>query len=416
MGNKHGKSTINKKNMEKEVIQVKEINNQVKKDNQISEKKYQSEEINNSNKTKEIYKYNILFVGEEGIGTKTSLIKRIKEGKFIDNIEKDKVYKEKIIYEKDNKEIILYLIDTNAEKEKLSSKDQGDAREYIINEYYKNADCIIMGYDVTDKQSFEEIKSFWYNKIKENAKTNLIYLLGNKIDLKDNIEVNENEVKEFTDINQIKYFSISVKNDINIENLIDDIKINIENINNNINNGINEIIYGNPSKEKYKVILLGDSGVGAKTSFINVLVKGEFVPNVESTNGGSYSSKEINLRNGNKIVLDIWDTPGQEIYRSLNKFFIPNSDCVVLGYDITREESYEKINKYWYPLSKENSDINLFYLIGNKADLYDDERVSEQEAREYAKNNNMRFFLISCLKSTGIKEFLDDITDELIKL
>ena len=103
-----------------------------------------------------------------------------------------------------------------------------------------------MGYDVTNKRSFEEIKSFWHNKIKENAKTNLIYLLGNKIDLKDNIEVNENEVKEFTDINKIKYFSISVKNDINIQNLIDDIKINIENINNNVNNGINGIIYGNP--------------------------------------------------------------------------------------------------------------------------------------------------------------------------
>ena len=155
MGNKHGNNT----------------NNEVKKNNKIRGKKFQSEDKNNSNKTKEIYKYNILFVGEEGIGTKTSLIKRIKEGKFIDNIEKDKVYKEKIIYEKDNKEIILYLIDTNAEKEKLSPKDQGDARKYIINKYYKNANCIIMGYDVTNKQSFEEIKSFWYNKINENAKT-----------------------------------------------------------------------------------------------------------------------------------------------------------------------------------------------------------------------------------------------------
>ena len=68
-----------------------------------------------------------------------------------------------------------------------------------------------------------------------------------------------------------------------------------------------------------------------------------------------------------------------------------------------------------YPESKELSNANLFYLIGNKADLYDQEEVSEQEAREYAKNNNMRFFLISCKEKTGIKEFLDDITDELIK-
>ena len=86
-----------------------------------------------------------------------------------------------------------------------------------------------MGYDVTNKKSFEEIKSFLYNKIKEKNKTNLFYLLGNKIDLKDNIEVNENEVKEFTELNKIKYFPISVKENINIQNLINDIKLNIEN-------------------------------------------------------------------------------------------------------------------------------------------------------------------------------------------
>ena len=66
-----------------------------------------------------------------------------------------------------------------------------------------------MGYDVTNKQSFEQIKSFWYNKIKEKTKTNLIYLLGNKIDLKDSIDINENEIKEFTDANKIKHFLIS---------------------------------------------------------------------------------------------------------------------------------------------------------------------------------------------------------------
>ena len=91
-----------------------------------------------------------------------------------------------------------------------------------------------MGYDMTNKISFEEIKSFWFNKIKEKKKTNLIYLLGNKKDLRNKFEVKENEVFKFTYINRIKHFSISVKNNINIQNLIDDIKINIEN-----NNGIN---------------------------------------------------------------------------------------------------------------------------------------------------------------------------------
>jgi hypothetical protein len=114
-----------------------------------------------------IYEYNILFVGEAHIGTKTSLIKRIKTGKFFDNIEDDKIYRENITYERDNKKIILYLIDTDAKNGKNLKLDSN----YIINHYYDNADCIIMGYDITNKQSFEEIKSFWYNKIKEKNKT-----------------------------------------------------------------------------------------------------------------------------------------------------------------------------------------------------------------------------------------------------
>ena len=156
----------------------------------------------------------------------------------------------------------------------------------------------------------------------------------------------------------------------------------------------------------------GDPATGAKTSLINVLVKGEFDPSVSSTLNASYGTKTIVLKNGNKIISDIWDTAGQEKYM-MTKFYFINVECVILGYDITRKDTYENIKNYWYPESKELSNANLFYLIGNKADLYDQEEVSEQEAREYAKNNNMRFFLISCLNNTGIKEFVEDLAEEL---
>ena len=100
---------------------------------------------------------------------------------------------------------------------------------------------------------------------------------------------------------------------------------------------------------------------------------------------------------------------------NLTKFFYLNADCIVLGYDITRKESFENIKNYWYPTSKEISGACLFYLIGNKSDLFYSEEVPELEAREYAKNNNMRFFLTSCLENTGIKEFVEDLAEELEK-
>ena len=385
---------------------------------QIKEKEKEVGKEINIQRKKKIYKYNIVFIGEANTGTKTSLIKRIKEGKYTDISNEEPEISEKIIYEKDDKEILLYLIDSNnikKEKNNMSYKDENEKRN-LVCQYFENADCIIMGYDATNKQSFEEIKSYWYNKIKEIAKTNLIYLLGNKIDLKDNIKISENEGKEFADKNNIKYFSISVKNDININNFIDDIKMNIEKIDNIYDIGINETIYGNPSKKDYKVVLFGDSGIGSKTSLINRLISNTFEIDILSTNGASFVSKDINLRNGKKIILNIWDTAGQERYRQLTKIFTYDCDCIILGYDITRKGSFENIKNDWYPMSKKNSIANLYYLLGNKMDLIKEKEVDENEVRNYAKENNIRFFPISCLENTGIYNFLQDLSNEIIKI
>ena len=272
-----------------------------------------------------------------------------------------------------------------------------------------------MGYDATNKESFEEIKTFWYNKIKENTKINLIYLLGNKIDLKNNIIVKSKDAKKFSDKYKIKYFSISVKNDINIQKFIEDIKINIENIDNKVNNGINEIIYGNPSKQIYKAVFLGESGVGNKTSFINAIVSQTFDPNTISTITSSYSVKSISLNNGNIININLWDTVGQEMFREFNKLFIRDSDIIVLGYALNSKDTFESIKNYWYQKSKDISGSDLIYLIENKIDLESDREVNEEEAIEYARNNNLRFFKVSCKNFIGINEFLNDLTDELLK-
>ena len=142
-----------------------------------NKRKNKKKSINKSNKEKVEkdgkYKYNVLFIGETGIGTKTSLIKRIIEGKFIENIEEDEEKCYNFSFKEKNQEFIFYLIDTSGKTDKKDSCEN----------YYKNADCIIMGYDIINKDSFEEIKNYWYKQVKELSTTNLIYLLENKIDL-----------------------------------------------------------------------------------------------------------------------------------------------------------------------------------------------------------------------------------------
>ena len=130
----------------------------------------------------------------------------------------------------------------------------------------------------------------------------------------------------------------------------------------------------------------------------------------------SFAQKIIDLKNGNTISLNFIDTAGHERYISLMRFGIKDSDIVILGYDITRKGSFEDIDKIWYPLTKEVILSDLIYLLSNKNDVKDMIEVDEEEARKYAKDNKMRFFPISCKNFTGIKEFLDDITDEIIKM
>ena len=353
------------------------------------------------------YKYNILFIGDSRVGTKTSLIKRIIEGKFIEITDEYKENCETLVFEKEDKKIILYLIDTI-----------DNEREDIIKKYFKFADCIIMGYDVTNEESFQNIVNYWFNKIKYSFNQKLKILLGNKIDLKNNIGLKNKQIKLLAEKKDIKFYSISVKKNINIQNLYNDLKsyfMNKIHNNNIINNGIKEIFYGNPSKECYKIVHLRDCSVGTKTSLIDRLNGKEFDQNYSTTYEACLIKKTIELKNGQEFEAHFWDTSGNKMLGNLTKIFIQNTDCIVLGYDITKRETFDNIKNYWYPTLTEKSGVDLIYLLGNKIDLINERQVSEDEARKYCDEKNFKYFEISCLNYSGIEDFLQDLVDELIK-
>ena len=158
-----------------------------------------------------------------------------------------------------------------------------------------------------------------------------------------------------------------------------------------------------------KLVVVGDSGVG-KTCIIGRFLKGTF--DADSPSGGmGYASKTIEIPEmGESLALDIWDTVGQERYRSLTKFFFQGSKMVILVYDITIKESFDSLKNDWYKLVKEYSDPNvLIGIAGNKSDLYDDEAISEQEAREFAKSIGAVFRLTSAQNNSGIYELFRDM-------
>ena len=157
-------------------------------------------------------------------------------------------------------------------------------------------------------------------------------------------------------------------------------------------------------ENNFKIVLVGESGVG-KTSIISQFVDQIFEEDLQTSTGGSFSSKTLTFSNGKTIKLEIWDTAGQERYRALTKIFYKNALAAVLVYDITRKQSFEELKNYWIKQIKESAPENIILAIAaNKSDLLDREQVNEDEARNFAKENNALFYETSAKNSIGVNE------------
>ena len=165
-----------------------------------------------------------------------------------------------------------------------------------------------------------------------------------------------------------------------------------------------------------KVVLVGDTGVG-KTSIIERYINNRYDENQKTTLVSSYTFKKIDIKKYNKSVsLDIWDTAGQEVYRSLSKNFYLNASIGILVYDISRKNSFESIKDYWFEQLKTFGEENMIFdIVGNKMDLYKNEEISEKEAREYAKSIGAGYHLVSCKQSVGIKDLFEDCAKKYLE-
>ena len=154
-----------------------------------------------------------------------------------------------------------------------------------------------------------------------------------------------------------------------------------------------------------KIVLVGDAGAG-KTCIISRFINNSFNKSQMTTACPSFCTKSVAYPEYNKTInLDIWDTAGQEIYRSISKLFYKGASVGILVYDITSRKSFDSIKEYWYNELKENTEQGIiFNLVGNKEDLFEKEAVKEEEAKEFAKSINAHFYLTSAKNNILITE------------
>ena len=162
--------------------------------------------------------------------------------------------------------------------------------------------------------------------------------------------------------------------------------------------------------ESAKVVLIGESGVG-KTSIIQQYTSNKFDPDTVSSLSAQYVSKTVEFSNVQKAIkFDIWDTAGQEKYRSLAKIFYKDAKVICLVYDITNKESFNALKEYWYGNIKEiKTPDTILALVANKSDLYDRSQVSDEEGQAYAREIEALFQSTSAKSDSGITTLFDNI-------
>jgi small GTP-binding protein len=147
----------------------------------------------------------------------------------------------------------------------------------------------------------------------------------------------------------------------------------------------------------FKLIVIGDSGVG-KSCLTNRATTNLFEDTYSATVGFEFVS--FNVKINEKVVkLQIWDTCGQELYRSLITNFYRNSSLAIIVYAINSKDSFENIEMWLRELRTHSNPDAKVFLIGNKIDLENERKITREQGENFAKTNKLHLFLESSAKT-----------------
>lgn len=164
--------------------------------------------------------------------------------------------------------------------------------------------------------------------------------------------------------------------------------------------------------QSFKVVMLGSSGVG-KTALVEKITSDEFSEAHVPTIGAQYVSLEFKIED-EKISLELWDTAGQEVFRSLVGFYARDAKGVFLVCDVTFEESIAELEK-WSEFITDQAPGSSVILFGNKCDLSQQRMIKSEELEEFANNHGYTFIEGSAKTGQSVNDAFSQMAELVFK-
>ena len=165
-------------------------------------------------------------------------------------------------------------------------------------------------------------------------------------------------------------------------------------------------------KHSFKITIIGDLGCG-KTSILNRYVKDSFSDFVNPTIVDEYYTKTLKTKENVTIKAQIWDTSGEEKYDSISNHHFINSKGVILVYDITNKNSFEKLNNWMTNIRNKCDKDCIVILVGNKLDIVQEDcnkrEITEEMGKNFANQYNINFIEVSAKTDTRIVDIFEEL-------